>query len=628
MKLKTLKEWALYYASIGWKVFPLTPGEKIPTTGSNGFKDATTDTKQISKWWDSEPNYNIGIATGAQSGGLVVVDLDEDETKNKHGIEVFNRWAQDKHIANTIFNTLICNSPRGGMHLYYQSSAPYQKKEDIVWGIDVRAEGAYIVAPPSIHPNGKAYKWNSKQGIDKAKPIEVNQTLGAFIALGDEAYDNNPKKKKSSSTKVSNTAAAAIIPDGERVSTLISKIGTLTKAGVDSATIKETIIAMNKTQCKPPLSDHELSTQVLTALNRGWEPGENQSIDDIPDFAPISANELLKKEIPPLRYVIDEICPAGFGILAAPPKYYKSFLALQICIALSKGRKVLGKETHKTKCLYFDLESTDRRPQDRLKAMGIDELNDVDIITQEEMPKVKHRMINLSTGFDLKLEKMLKAHPEYGFIVIDVFRKIRSEQKRGQSLYDHDYEDIEKLQSIAARNNVCLLLLHHTTKFKDESDPFNNMGGSSGLLGAADFAWVIGRDTRKSKDSTLSITGRDIASQDLTIRFDTKALEWGYVGTVEEVQAQKEMDEYLQSNVVNTIKKLVATNGGKWEGSAGDIVNASYYFNTSIYDSPKKVGLEIQKYTDLLKIEGNIDIDKKRRSGGNRERVFLFVSCP
>ena len=625
MEQKTLKEWALYYASIGWKVFPLVPGDKIPIKDSNGFKDATTDKEQIEKWWSQDPKYNIGIATGAQSGGLVVVDLDEDETKKpipKHGMRVFDKWGKDHNLANTIFRTLICNSPRGGMHLYYHSNAPYQNQADIVWGIDVRAEGGYIVAPPSIHPNGKRYMWNDKQGIGQIKPAEITPLLGSFIVNGDEAYEENPERKRKKNNTKNNNTDCEIVPEGQRVGTLVSKIGELVAKGLDNETIKLTIQAYNKTHCKPPLTDKELDTQVLTALNRGWSiPGDPQ---EIPELQPISANALLQMDIAPLKFVIKDICPAGFGILAAPPKYYKSFLALQICAAVSQGDQVLNKDTTKTKCLYFDLESTNRRPKSRLAAMGFTSLDNVDFITQDQMPKVKSRMINLSTGFAEMLERYLKNNPDYGFVVIDVFKKIRSEQKRTQSLYDHDYADIETLQAIAARNNVCLLLLHHTNKMKDETDPFNNMNGSNGLLGAADFAWVIGREKRSATESILHITGRDIESYELSVKFNTNTLKWEYNGTVEDVQAQREMDDYLQSNLVNTIKTLVNTNNGSWSGTASAIISASRYFNTTIYDSSTKVGKDITKYSDLLYVEANITIDKDKSKDSKRERIYIF----
>ena len=76
----SLKDWALYYAEKGLAVFPLEERGKRPIT-KNGCKAATTNKEQIAEWWSCYPNSNIGIATGRPSGGLVVIDLDEDEEK-------------------------------------------------------------------------------------------------------------------------------------------------------------------------------------------------------------------------------------------------------------------------------------------------------------------------------------------------------------------------------------------------------------------------------------------------------------------------------------------------------------------------------------------------------------------
>ena len=68
---------AIEYAKKGWKVFPLKENAKAPAT-SDGFKSATTDIEQITKWWKQNPKYNIGIATGQQSG-ISVIDIDGKE---------------------------------------------------------------------------------------------------------------------------------------------------------------------------------------------------------------------------------------------------------------------------------------------------------------------------------------------------------------------------------------------------------------------------------------------------------------------------------------------------------------------------------------------------------------------
>ena len=580
----TLEDYALSYAHIGWKVLPLQPHEKRPAT-AHGLKDATNDPEQIKKWWKDNPNYNIGIATGEESMGLYIIDIDVDHEKGKDGVQMFKEW-QKKH--ERISNTVTCKTPRGGYHLYFYDHNNLKNIAGIDGCIDTRANGGYIVAPPSIHPNGGTYTW-----IRSPSDKQVANLPRAWLDFISEY--RKPKERAEEHPRK--------ITQGNRTSTLVSKIGELSHTSIDKATIKATIQALNNT-FEPPLTDEELEKEVFPALDRGW-----QEENEIPQLKTITANDLLQKEIPELKFLVKGICPAGLGILAAPPKYYKSFMALQLCVALSRGSNFLHLETTKTGCLYFDLESSNRRPQSRLKAMCVDNLDGVEFVTQEEIPRKNHKMITLATGFDVMLERYLDNNPSIGFVVIDVFKKIRTEQKKTQSLYEHDYADIEKLQAIAGKRNIAILMLHHTVKMKDLSDPFNNMSGSTGLLGAVDFAWIINKNSRNDRQATLSITGRDLENKDLTIEFDKAALQWRYIGTAEEIEAQKEMDDYDQHAITVAIRKLVEQGGGTWTGTTSDLIKASFYLQKPINQKPQQVGRYIQDNTHLLAIADNITAD-------------------
>jgi putative DNA primase/helicase len=160
---------ALAYASKGWKVFPLYEpipdgtcsclkskckhAGKHPRT-SNGFKDATTDAVTIQKWWSSWPNANIGIATGSLSE-IVVVDVDGD----KGG---FNTW---KELKNTLGDIKTLTSFTGnGFHLFfiYPGDMGLKSKSNALGnGVDIKADGGYVVVPPSLHENGVRYIWEA-----------------------------------------------------------------------------------------------------------------------------------------------------------------------------------------------------------------------------------------------------------------------------------------------------------------------------------------------------------------------------------------------------------------------------------------------------------------------------------
>lgn len=136
---------ALEYLDNGFYVFPLKPKSKAPLTPS-GFKDASNDPEKIRAWWGQYPNANIGIATGVISD-LMVLDLDDGRNLPEGWPEI-----ECECVVKTI----------KGYHLYFK----YPKGQDIRSrskldgkNIDIRANGGYIVAPPSFHPDGGRYEF-------------------------------------------------------------------------------------------------------------------------------------------------------------------------------------------------------------------------------------------------------------------------------------------------------------------------------------------------------------------------------------------------------------------------------------------------------------------------------------
>lgn len=149
-EVKSMKEWALYYAELGLAVFPLAYRNKVPAI-EGGCKAATTEKSKIERWWNQNPRYNIGIATGNKSNGLVVIDLDVDKNKGIDGYEVLRDW-QNKH--GELPETWQSITGRGGYHYFYKDTITHSNKVGLYEGVDIRGEGGYIVAPPSVHPNG------------------------------------------------------------------------------------------------------------------------------------------------------------------------------------------------------------------------------------------------------------------------------------------------------------------------------------------------------------------------------------------------------------------------------------------------------------------------------------------
>ena len=151
--MNQLLEYALKYIhpSIGWKIIPIVPHQKIPLT-SHGIKDATSDETQIRAWWKKWPNANIAVACG-KSSGVYVVDVDVSEAGDVNGL---NSLVTE---FDPLPRTIQQYTPRGGFHAFYHTDNPPANRNSFRPGIDIRGDGYYVVVTPSIHPNGGKYAW-------------------------------------------------------------------------------------------------------------------------------------------------------------------------------------------------------------------------------------------------------------------------------------------------------------------------------------------------------------------------------------------------------------------------------------------------------------------------------------
>lgn len=146
----------------GFLVFPVHPPQpgggrsngKLPAI--RGWPEAATlDSKQINEWWRRWPNASIGVVTGERSGVFVLdVDLKQD------GFDPLRQLVE--RLQCEWPNTLFSITGSGGLHFYfkYDERHPVMNGTSSIGpGLDVRGEGGYVVAPPSLHATGNRYRW-------------------------------------------------------------------------------------------------------------------------------------------------------------------------------------------------------------------------------------------------------------------------------------------------------------------------------------------------------------------------------------------------------------------------------------------------------------------------------------
>lgn len=148
----------------------------------------------------------------------------------------------------------------------------------------------------------------------------------------------------------------------------------------------------------------------------------------------ITAGALLATPIPPVKWIIPGLLPAGLAIFAGPSKAGKSWLTLWLCLQISQGKSVWGREIEPRTVLYFSLEDTLGRLQERLYKLVDAEEDPERLILQTE----SH---GIGQGLEEQIVSFIHTYPDISLIVIDTLQKVRKSDQNG-SMYANDYRDI------------------------------------------------------------------------------------------------------------------------------------------------------------------------------------------
>lgn len=334
----------------------------------------------------------------------------------------------------------------------------------------------------------------------------------------------------------------------------------------------------------------------------------------------ISATELQNKDLPPIRYVVVDMFPQGLSLLASPPKYGKSWFVLDLCLSVAAGNDFLNHKTVKSGCLYMALEDSERRLQDRMNKLlsGAAAPDHFDYATSA---------LDIGQGLIEQLEDYIKQKPETGLIVIDTLQKVRAPGKSGENAYSVDYREVGVLKSFADQHGICLLLVHHLRKMADDTDAFNRISGTNGIMGAVDTALVMTRAKRTDAQTTLSITSRDIDSSETVIEFHKDDYKWHVLGDASWLQEQQAKLEYNSSPIVKTIKELLEQSPGGWNGSMQELLDAGKHFaGTYLADSTRALTSKVKALEKPLFDYDGIIHERSKNGSGSGKHHFYFAT--
>jgi hypothetical protein len=486
--MKNFVSAALSYAEKGYLVFPCKPKSKEPAT-KNGFYDATTDEEAIREWWARNPNYNVAIRTGKESS-LVVLDVDEggEQTLKDNG---WNAAA-----------TVTIKTGKGFHHYYNHPGGNISTKVRLAEGIDVKAEGGYVLAPPSVHPNGTAYEWII--GPQDATIADAPEWLLTELTQAPER---------------SRVSVTVPIANGERNSELTRRAGLLTRV-FDHRTAREVLHFINHRYCEEPLPDDEVDRITLY---------EN-AVDETDDEVGVLMSDVTAERV---EWLWDGRIPLGkLTVLDGDPGLGKSLITMDLAARVTTGRAFPhGDVDHVGNLDHLDhvghlggvviLSAEDGladtiRP--RLDAAGADTSKIVAIST---VPDREGNERTIAVPEDIAAIEKATQRVSAKLVIIDPLMAFLS----GKANYDQDVRKaLTPLARMAERSGVAVLVVRHLNKQQGGKALYRG-GSSIGIIGAARSGLVVEAHPDNDDLRVLAVSKSNLAEKPASLTYSITTAE-------------------------------------------------------------------------------------------------------
>lgn len=475
--MPSLKEAALNYAKLGYAVFPLKPKTKEPAT-THGFYEASTDAGTIEAWWVKNPDYNIGIACG---NGLAVIDIDQHPEDGKFGLDTLRTWEKDHGELQPTWTVL---TGTGGLHYWYKTDLSFKNVVEVLPGIDIRSKGAYVVAPPSIHPNGTEYEWEASGDPTEVSMAELDGSALELASLAKE------KKKKDPSAPA--YKQYEVIGKGRRQDALMSLMGHLKNLNLTDDAIKDAVRRENEAKCDPPMSEEELRKEIFPFLKRNIEANLDYADTVAPSLTMFSDDDL---SLPTLAEIPQEkaewlergyIPAKSITILCGTGGVGKTTLWCSLAAAVSRGEATfltsssainIGQFRQNRTVLFFSAEdSVSVVLSERLtKAHAVMENIRCLDVSDERFKDIKFSSLKLEKVIDKYRPALCIFDPIQAFIDKRVKMSDRNAMR----------QEIEPLIKLGQKYGTTFLIVMHTNKQK-------NVWGRQRMADSADI-WDVAR---------------------------------------------------------------------------------------------------------------------------------------
>ena len=495
-----IRQFATEYVNSGWSILPVKPEEKRPyMTNWLQYTHTRASKETVDNWFKNLSGAGIGVVTGKVSN-MVVLDVES--------------WCKTPitEILKSYPTQMYSRTGSGGYHLFYQYPTGVSKvanRVGIFEGADLRADGGFIVLPPTIHPSGGRYEW-IQRGIPGTFPK-------ALLEL-----ESQPKVQSEGWI----TEALRGVSEGGRNDTCARLAGYFFKKGMSYDIVEALILEWNERN-DPPMPIKEVRA-TLKSIERSHSGIETQFTKV--DFTDDRTEEEEKKESSfDVMKMVDYV--KGYGgdgvswlvndwlpdksitFLISPPESYKTWILLDLAVSVAAGVPFLGQYevAQQGATLIIQQEDSHSGLTDRLALIVEQKLGaianiDGDIWQVPSMPDIPiyvhpSRMLRFDNKKVIEeLEKQIEIIKPKVILIDPLYSTTKSTDNYMSDLANQ----MMILKTWRDKYGCSFVIAHHSKKNLDpDSTAREDSWGSQFLNAFLEAGWQIRRNPRLAQNEII-----------------------------------------------------------------------------------------------------------------------------
>lgn len=425
-------QWALYYVEErNFSVIPVGTDKKPTIEKWKPFQTRKPTKYELQQWFGNGSKNNIGIVTGAISG-IAVVDFDSPDAV---------KLAKEKRFPQTP----IAKTARG-YHAYCRHKpgvGNFQDRDDLP-GIDFRAEGGFVVAPPSMHETGKTYEWVAGKNLDDLPLADIPEWILAEKPEG----------------KIPLRDLYAGVSKGDRNQTLTRLAGSWANDGLTFDECLENAVLWNQKN-NPTLPEKEVIRTIRSIYEthhrrKPKHEDETKTVTSEELFSTLESWNYVRNLDIQVEWLVDRLIPKGaITILFGKGGIGKTWLSLDIARCVGNGDPFHGYLTTKTSVVFIDFENPLAVLNSRTQKLGNSENVYFWRANNEKLKAPK---------LDSQSWELYKSLPQGALLIFDTLRASQSKDENASNDMGLVMGRLKELRDMG----FTVILLHHTAKNSDK----------------------------------------------------------------------------------------------------------------------------------------------------------------